>query len=267
VPRTTTNNTSTPATDLSLEAALAAIPTTFKSRLLKTYGALKDAFSAAQYDAAGIRAGKFSEVVLRFLQKELTGQYTPFGTRIQNFAAECGKLEKVPKDRGPESLRVIVPKALTFLYTMRNKRGIGHEGGDIDANEIDAATCVRLADWCLCEIVRVYHALSLEEAQAILDAISERELSTVWAVGGKKRILDPSMNYREQVLALLYSDPDTALPVEELLDWIEHPRMQNFKRDILVPLHRKRLIEFDRETATAVISPLGAEAAEALLRS
>jgi hypothetical protein len=250
-----------------LEAALVAVPATFQSRLLKTYRALKDAFAAGQYDAAGIRAGKFCEVALRFLQKELTGEYVPFGTRIRNFGAECVKLEKVAKERGSESLRVIVPKALDFLYTMRNKRGIGHEGGDIDANEIDAATCVRLADWCLCEIIRVYHSLSLEEAQAILDAISERELPTVWAVGGKKRILDSSMSYREQVLALLYSDPDTALPIEELLDWVEHPRMQNFKRDVLVPLHRKRLIEYDRETATAVLSPLGAGEAEALLRS
>jgi hypothetical protein len=235
--------------------------------LLKAYSALKDAFSGGQHDAAGLRAGKFCEVSLRLLQKELTGEYTPFGTRIRNFGAECVKLEKVPKASGPESLRLIMPKALSFLYTMRNKRGIGHEGGDVDANEIDAATCVRLADWCLCELIRVYHSLSLEEAQALLDAISERELPTVWAVGGKKRILDPSMKHREQVLVLLYSDPDTAIPVEDLFDWVEHPRMDNFKRDILTPLHSGRLIEHDQETATVVLSPRGSAVVEKLLRA
>jgi hypothetical protein len=257
---------STPATDLSLEAALGSIPATFRTRLLRTYRSLKDAFASGQHDAAGLRAGRFCEVVLRFLQQELTNEYIPFGTRVGNFGAECVKLEKVPKENGPESLRLIVPKALDFLYTMRNKRGIGHEGGDVDANEIDAATSVRLADWCLCELIRVFHALSLEEGQAILDAISEREIPAVWAVGGKKRILDPKMNFREQVLVLLYSDPDTALPVEDLLDWVEHSRMDNFKRDVLNPLHKERLIEYDRETATAVLSPLGAEVAEDLLR-
>lgn len=266
MPKTTTNSTSTPATELSLEVALSSVPATFRTRLLKTYRELKDAYSGGLHDAAGLRAGKFCEVVLRLLQKELTGEYIAFGTRIQNFGAECVKLENAPKESGPESLRLIMPKALNFLFTMRNKRGIGHEGGDVDANEIDSATCVRLADWCLCELIRVYHSLSLEEAQAILDAISERELPTVWAVGGKKRILDPAMKYREQVLVLLYSDPDTALPVEDLRDWVEHPRMGDFKRDVLNPLHKKRLIEFDEETATVVLSPLGADLAEKLLR-
>ena len=34
--------------------------------------------------------------------------------------------------------------------------------------------------------------------------------------------------------------------------------MSNYRTHVLVPLHRDRLIEYDRETETAVLSPTGA---------
>lgn len=145
---------------------------------------------------------------------------------------------------------------------MRNKRGIGHEGGDVDANEIDSATCVRLADWCLCELVRIYHALSLEEAQALLDTISEREMPEIWTVLGKKRVLRPGLSYRDQTLLLLHADPGTGVPVEDLQAWTEHPRLDNFRARVLVPLHRERLVEYDRDSETVVLSPSGSAAVE-----
>jgi hypothetical protein len=163
----------------SLETALSSVPGALRSRLLARYRELKAAFVNGQYDACGLRAGRLAEVLLRVLQDELTGGYTPLGSRLGQFDQECLKLERLPQTAGVESLRVIMPRALNFLYTLRNKRGIGHEGGDVDANEIDAATAVRLADWCISELIRVVHAISLEEAQALLDTIAEREVPQV----------------------------------------------------------------------------------------
>src|SRR3546814_5131647 len=83
---------------------------------------------------------------LRFSQDQLTNTFTPFGTQLSNFKEECDKLEKTAKSAGHESIRILIPRALNFLYTLRNKRGIGHESGDVDANEIDAATAVRRSE-------------------------------------------------------------------------------------------------------------------------
>jgi hypothetical protein len=47
--------------------------------------------------------------------------------------------------------------------------------------------------------------------------------------------------------------------VEDLFFWIEHPRMDNFRAQVLRPLHRERLLEYDRETETVVLSPTGAQ--------
>jgi len=153
------------------------------------------------------------------------------------------------------------------VYTLRNKRDIGHVGGDVDANETDAALCVRALDWCVAELIRVFHSLSLEEAQELIDSLAVRQLPVVWQIGGMKRVLKTDLSLREQALCLLYSDRDTAVPTEDLADWLEVRRVFDFKSRVLVPMHKERLIEYDRQTETVILSPMGADAAEQLLRS
>ena len=179
------------------------------------------------------------------------------GTKIPNFKNAAEALEQAPVVKAPEGIRILVPRVLSFLYTLRNKRGIGHEGGEVDANQIDASASVRIADWCVCEIVRVYHALSLEEAQTLCDAIVTREFPRVWHVFGKKRVLDRSLSYGDQTLLLLYSDPNSAVATEDLISWTEHSNPAVFRRDVLTKLHKERHVEWDRETQMVLIGPKG----------
>lgn len=234
----------------------------FRGRLVKAYSGLKAAFADGNFDTCGLRAGRFCEVLLRWLQSDLTGAYTPFGTRISNFRDECVRLEGTLATVGHESTRILIPRALNFLYTLRNKRGIGHEGGDVDANAIDAATAVRLADWCVCELVRLKYTISLEEAQAICDAVAQRQLPEVWEVFGKRRVLDEDLSYSDQTLLLLYSTSDMAVPAEDLAKWTEHSNVPIYRRDVLRRLHRSRLLEYDEDTQMVAISPKGIERVE-----
>lgn len=255
-------NMSTAKPEVTLDVALGGIAATFRGRLLKAYNGLKTAFIDGNFDACGLRAGRFCEVLLRWAQQELTEAHTPFGTKLGNFKDECDKLERTPKTAGHESVRILIPRALSFLYTLRNKRGIGHEGGDVDANEIDAATAVRIADWCVCELIRLHYTISLEEAQGICDAIAERQLPQIWDVFGKRRVLDPKLSYAQQTLLLLYSSTELAVPMEDLVSWTEHPNAAVYRRDVLSKLHKARLIEYDRENEMAAISPKGVEKVE-----
>lgn len=240
-----------------LESALASLPQPFRERIISTYLSIKVAFIDGYLDAAGLRAAKFCEAVLRFLQHYLTGTHIPFNQKIPNLYDACLALERLAASAGHESLRLIIPRALTFLYTLRSKRGIGHLAGDVDANQIDAATAVRLADWVLCELIRFFHNMSLEEAQAVLDALVVRQQPVVWSVGTKRRVLDPSLSYGSQVLLILYPVPEGPVPVEDLCDWVEHPRLGEFRTRVLAQLHRQRLVEFDKENETVAISPTG----------
>lgn len=256
------DNMSIPKPEIEFADALAGISNTFRGRLLKSYNGLKTAFAEGNFDACGLRSGRFCEVLLRWAQAELTGTYTPFGEKIPNFKAKCEALEKTPRAAGHESVRILIPRAISFLYTFRNKRGIGHEGGDVDANKIDAATVVRIADWCICELIRLQYPISLEEAQAMCDGVAERQLPQIWEILGKKRVLIKGLTYQDQTLLLLHSSHDSAVPAEDLFVWTEHSHQASYRRDVLKKMHKDRLIEYDQENQMVIISPLGTNKVE-----
>jgi hypothetical protein len=170
--------------------------------------------------SAGVNAGKLCEAVLRLVQNRVTGYYTPFTKSISDFAEQC---RLIIAGQNPGSIsdaeKKVLPRALVFLYTMRNTRGIAHVGGDVDANSIDSATIERVANWIVCELIRIHHQLSLDEAQDIVDLVAVRRLPDIWEVGGKKRILRlrEGMKIREAVFLLLYSAAETTVYVEDLV--------------------------------------------------
>src|SRR5215216_4929915 len=108
-----------------LAGALAKLDPALRSKTIESFIELQhrytqSSYTDSDYDAIGLSAGKFCECGLRILQKELTGAFVAFGTPIKNFADECRKLEQLSQTTGIESLRVIIPRALLFAYTIRN---------------------------------------------------------------------------------------------------------------------------------------------------
>ncbi|MGH2639965.1 MAG: hypothetical protein ACRDF4_11910, partial [Rhabdochlamydiaceae bacterium] len=191
------------------------------------------------------------------------GKFTPFGKKIQNFADECRNIISSPNANGiTDSEKQVLPRALVFLYTMRNTRGIGHIGGDVDANSIDAAMMGRTADWIVCELIRIHHKLSLEEAQGIVDGLAVRQLPDVWEVAGKKRVLRAGLQAKEQALLLLYSAQEGTILTEDLVSWIGYSNPAVFKTKVLRKLHDDRYVEWDKDSDNVTLSPKGAKFVE-----
>lgn len=263
-------NSSTSSASKALDVALAGVPKDIRGRITSSFVEVQqrylDAeFSDRSYDSIGLSAGKFCEAVLRCLQQQLTGTHVPFGAHLKDFASECRKLEQQPSTTGPESLRIIIPRALLFAYTVRNKRGIGHVGGDVDANRTDMGAIQASVVWIVCELIRVFHGVSLEEAQALVDSLNTRKMPLVWEVMGRKRVLRTDINFREKALMLLYTAQHDGILIEDLFEWVEYSNLSMFKRSVVGPLHKERLVEFDRETESVFISPLGLRYVETTL--
>jgi hypothetical protein len=81
-------------------------------------------------------------------------------------------------------------------------------------------------------------------------------------VAGKKRVLRQDLDFKQQVLLLCYQEPGNAVLQEDLFSWVEHSNFTVFKRSVLEPLHKKRLIEYDKSADTVTISPLGIKEVE-----
>jgi hypothetical protein len=50
-----------------------------------------------------------------------------------------------------------------------------------------------------------------------------------------------------------------ATPTSEvdLAAWVEHPRLADYRKDVLRPMHLEKLVEYDREAGTVDLSPRG----------
>ena len=258
---------STPKPKSPLEEALARLPADFRNRIIKFYLELKSRHAQSKHDASkqdtvGVSAGKLCETIVRLLQQELKGAFTPFGKQLTNLPSECEGFAQVPKTIGNDLLRIVIPRAVSYLYTLRNKRGIGHVGGDVDANAIDGLTIARVADWILCELIRNFHTMSLEDADALVASVASRDVPDVWEVAGRKRVLRDDLDFGQKTLLLLYASTEPAVLAEDLFKWCKYSNFAVYKRKVLGLLDKDNLVDYDSATQSVVLSPLGVRVVE-----
>jgi hypothetical protein len=149
--------------------------------------------------------------------------------------AACQALERQSPDPsrvGDRSLRVLIPRLLPVLYEIRNNRGVGHVGGDVDPNHMDAEAVQAMASWAMAELVRIFHGVKTDEAQQTVDALVERKSPLIWAVGEIKRVLDPKMSAKNQVLVLLHHSTGW-VSATDLLKWVEYSNASMFRSKVL----------------------------------
>jgi hypothetical protein len=168
---------------------------------------------------------------------------------------------QVPNSR---SARILIPRMMMGLYDIRNNRGVGHAGAEVDPNHMDATAVLYTAKWLMAELVRLLHMLTTEEATAIVDGLIEREVAWVWSHGDKKRVLRTGMTWKQQTLVLLLTEAGEVAEAD-LFRWLEHSGLPSFRADVLKPLHRARLVEYDSATRTIRLLPPGVTAAERLV--
>ena len=130
----------------------------------------------------------------------------------------CRALEQAP-NVVPRSVRIQIPRTLMVLYEVRNNRGVGHVGGDVDPSHMDAVVVLYMSKWVMAELVRIFHGVDTETASVAVEALVDREIPAIWEVNGKKRVLRPRLTMKQKTLLLLYSHPS---PVDEdvLVDWV-----------------------------------------------
>jgi len=242
----------------------AGLPIGLRNPLLKSYQEIVTNFAEHRWEPSELNAGKLCEVVYTIINGVVTGSFPAKPSKPRDMVAACRALESAPPQPnrvGDRSLRILIPRVLPALYEVRSNRGVGHVGGDVDANFMDATAVFGMASWTLAELVRIFHEISTKEAQETVDAIVERKIGLVWEVDQIRRVLDPKMGKADQTLVLLYSRL-AWVSESDLVSWVEYSNANMFRRHILQPLHKKRLIEYDAGNHRARISPLGSKSVE-----
>jgi len=224
--------------------------------LLDSYQEIKHNYMLSNHEPAELNGGKFCEVIVRILQFETkSGNFSPLGTHMPDMIGTIRRFEQLPSSTTNESYRIHIPRVLVAMYNVRNKRGVGHVGGDINPNHADATLIASCADWIMAELFRIHYQCNLEEAQRIADLIVQRQLALVLELEKVKRVLLPSLSLRNQVLVLLASVHPQKVSIDELISWIEPKDIYYFRNKIVYSLHKERFIELDEDRNCLIIPP------------
>jgi hypothetical protein len=129
------------------------------------------------------------------------------------------------------------------IYEIRNNRGVGHVGGDVDPNHMDATFVLAAAKWIVADLVRAFHDLETVVASQIVEALVQREVPLIWEVDGQKKVLDPTLTTRDKTLLLLYAH-STALPAEMVARWTQYKNLSRFREKIVAELSADALVHY-----------------------
>lgn len=240
---------------------LGVVPQSLEDELFEKYREIERNFRERRWEPAELNGGKLSEVAYCILRGHVDGNFPQKSSKPGNFYDACLDLANAPASLG-RSVRVQLPRMLIALYEIRNNRNVGHVGGDVDPNHMDSVCVLHMAKWVVSELVRIFHGVTLTEASEMVEALSDREMSLIWDSGSVRRVLANSLTMLEKTLLLLFSST-VPLREAELLGSLEHSNPSVYRRDVLRPAHKGRLLEYNEADHTVRISPLGIARVEA----
>lgn len=240
---------------------LAALPVGLRDPLFDEYRHIVHNYMEHRWSPAELSGGRFCEIVYTIIDGYAKGTYSPAPSKPPNFVAACRALES--NSHVPRSFQILIPRVLPALYEIRNNRGVGHVGGDVDPNHMDANAVLSMASWTLAELLRVFHGLSVDGAQKIVDSMVERRMPLVWSHEDVKRVLDPKLPLKKQILLLLVTSPGE-VSVSDLVRWTDCSDRAYFMK-LLRRMHGDRLLELSTEGTMVRILPPGSAVAESLV--
>jgi hypothetical protein len=244
--------------------ALSAIPSGLRDPLISEYKSIVQNFLEHRWLPSELSGGRFSEIVYTILHGHAKKSYGASPAKPANFVEACKKLEGNAQAHVPRSFKILIPRILPALYEIRNNRNVGHVGGDVDPNHMDSVAVLSMCNWVMAELVRVFHGLTVAEAQKVVDAVAEVRIPIIWSDGNVKRVLRPELKLHEQILILTAASvPDVSS--KELIEWIEHGNTKYVMKTIRA-LHSKRMLEFTEATDRVKILPPGTKFVMELVR-
>lgn len=241
---------------ISVDKLFPSLPSTLREELFTAYFEIVRNYREHRWEPSELNGGKLCEVVYSILQGYIKGQFPTKAVKPKNMVDVCNAIEQATTASTPRSIRIQLPRMMIALYEIRNNRGVGHIGEDVNPNHMDATCVLYMSKWIFAELIRILHAIDTDTATRTVDAIVERISPVIWEIGDKKRVLDTKLRMKEKTLLLLYFSID-AIAEKDLIEWLENSNPTIYRQDVLNPLHDERLIEYDKRVGLIHLSPKG----------
>jgi hypothetical protein len=215
----------------------AGIPARLAEELLDGYAEAKRRYHLRDLRPQQIEGGRFAEAAFRILQHACGKDVTPLGRTLPS----VDKLLKLFENETgqPDAVRFHIPQTLKVVYGIRNKRDIAHLGDEIDPNLQDATLVIGNMDWVVAELVRLYHNVTPDDAQRIIEELVTKEVPAVELIEGQP-VINADLQPRDRALLLLYRAGTAGASFDEMAAWLRVPPNQRGNL-------RKRLAALDKD--------------------
>jgi hypothetical protein len=248
---------------ISSQQAFTNLPVGLRAPLLAEYQTIVQNYLEHRWSPSELSGGRFAEIVYSIVDGYGSGSYASAPFKPASMVDACKRLEN--RTNVPRSFQILIPRLLPTLYEVRNNRGVGHVGGDVDPNHMDATLVLSMANWTMAELVRVFHSSTVAEAQELVESLAERRIPLVWQSGDVRRVLDPAMKVQDQIL-LLVSTSVGPISTEDLFQWLDYGNRAYFNR-VIGRLHKDRCLNYVKSANTVQILPPGTARAAAVARA
>jgi len=180
--------------------------------VLAHHSALKTAFRLQDWEKCLLRGGKFSEAVMKVIHFIRTG-------KVRRQIAVDSEINEVSKWSDlPESIRLLIPRAVRVMYDHRSRRGGAHSS--FDPNPMDCALVVSTADWVLGELVHVFCTADPEAAMKFVTAVTSKSIPIVEKIGEDYVVLLKGASARQEIGYILYVNYPNRIRTTQLIRWI-----------------------------------------------
>jgi hypothetical protein len=163
------------------------VPKELAGEVLEAYREAKRRFFLGDHRPQEVEGGRFSEAVFRVLEHACTSKFTKLGKSLPRVDKLLTQFENTAGQ--PDAIRLHIPRTLKLIYDIRNKRDAAHLGDGIDPNLQDATLVIGNMDWVLAELVRLYHGVSADQAQKIIEDLIEKDVPAIQEIDGHPTIL------------------------------------------------------------------------------
>lgn len=208
----------------------AHFPAKIVDELLSAYREAKHNFYLGGLRLSEVEGGRFCEAALRLLEYAIKGCSTDLNRALDSEKLILA-LSNSPKTF-PDSIRLHIPRAIRVVYDIRNNRDAAHLADGIDPNLQDATLVISNLDWILAEFIRLYHNVSANEAQKIIEGLVVRKVPIIENFDGFLKVLNPSLQVSGYVLVLLYERGSAGATLVDLENWVRPSMRRNLKRTV-----------------------------------
>ena len=231
-------------------------PNELANKLMEAYDNAIREYKKRNWKYFGNEMGRFVEVAIRMVELKTEGKYTNLKDKLAILNENRLKQFEQSQITNIISFRILIPRQLYSMYTIRNKRGMIHVN-EIAPNYMDSTLLVNISKWVLAEFIRNSIKMNYDEAMKIIENIIIKENELIWMEDEIFKILDKSITLEEKILCIL--NYTNKINEEQLFKLSEYSNITMFRKK-LKSMHLEQKINYNKEKI--MISPIGIRIAE-----